>query len=239
VAQPQPGHAADHDARQLQRAVGGDQADEGLAVARPERQPGDRAEQQAVVGEREDGAHAEQQPADERHERHLDVVDQDLGGEHAALAGAEVAALGRRVGGAGEVRRDEADRGAGIDKPPDGAGRGGDQQERPGERDHARPLGEPAPVPAREERPQAAAPAGAAVDGGASAQHERLQPANHRVAGKAPPRVGEIGRRAAVERRQLEHAAGAEPALSAAPGTAAQERIEPDPVRTALRLETL
>ena len=56
-----------------------------------------------------------------------------------------------------------------------------------------------------------AAPPRAPVHGGAAARDERLEPRDHRVAGEAPPRVREIGRRAAVEAAELEHACAPAP----------------------------
>ena len=61
---------------------------------------------------------AERDPAHEREERHLDVVDHDLERERRGGLGVEVAALGRRVGGGLELARDQARGGRRVDQRP-------------------------------------------------------------------------------------------------------------------------
>ena len=145
VPEPQARDAADDDAGDLERPVRGDQPHERLAVARAEGEPADDAEQQAVEAERGDRPQAVEQPAHEGDQRDLDVVDQHLRGEDAALAGAEVAPRRRRVRGAGEVPGDEADGGARVGERP--------RARRP---PRAR-AGAPRPAPAGRAAPRAAA----------------------------------------------------------------------------------
>jgi hypothetical protein len=219
--------------------VRGDEADERLAVAVAEREPADHAQQEPVVDERRDRQGSEREAAREREQRHLDVVDEHLGGEHGSLAGAEVAPLRRRIRRRGELARHQADRGAGIGQPPHRTRRRGREQQRPRERDHARPLGEAPPVAAREERAHAPAPGAPPVDDGAPARDERLQPRHHRIAGEAAAGVREVRGRAPVQRSELEHSVRAEAPAAATPAGAPQQGFQPGPVGSALRLETL
>ena len=62
---------------------------------------------------------AERDPAHERQQRHLDVVEHHLERERRRGLGVEVAALGRRVGGGLELRRDQARGGRRVGQPPD------------------------------------------------------------------------------------------------------------------------
>ena len=67
---PQPGRAGDHDARQLEHPVGGDELVKRRAVAGPDRQARDRAEQHALVDEQRRRPDPGCDPARERDDRH-------------------------------------------------------------------------------------------------------------------------------------------------------------------------
>ena len=237
VPEPQAGHAADHDARELERAVRRDQADERLAVAGAEREPAEHAEQQAVENSAAAVHSPNRRPPANATERDLDVVDHHLRREHAALAGAEVAAGGGRIGRAWKSAGTSPTAAPGS-ASPQRRRRCGDEQQRPCERDDRRALGQPPPVAVREEVAHAAAARRAPVHGRAPARDERLQPRDDRVARKAAAGVGEVGGSAAVERTELEQAGRAR-APPAAPARPPQQGVEPDPVRPPLRLETL
>ena len=92
---PFAGDPADDDAGELERAVGGDEPQERGAVARREGQPADDAEDQPVEEQREHRSGAREDPAGERGQGDLDVVDHHLRGEARGGLRVEVAALGR------------------------------------------------------------------------------------------------------------------------------------------------
>jgi hypothetical protein len=65
--------------------------DQRQALAVVDREPEHDPEEQPVVEEHEDRAHAGRDPRRERHERHLDVVREHRAREHAALLAREPA----------------------------------------------------------------------------------------------------------------------------------------------------
>jgi hypothetical protein len=217
----QPGDAGDRDARELEQAVGHDVADEHRERARLDRQAGERAQQQAVVGERDQRAGAERQAAGERKEGDLDVVGEDRARERRLRGQPHRQVAHARIGGGAIGARDQADGGAGIvDRPCAGQQCGG---EHGGHRDgEQRAMGaHVAPVATRGELEQRAGAPALAVDGVAGPQHERLEPFQDGVAGEAAAGQREIGDDRAVEPSELEHALHAQ-ALGSAPATIEQ-----------------
>ncbi len=75
--------------RQLEHAVGGDELEERRAVAGPDRQARDRAEQHALVDEQRGGPDPGRDTARERDDRHPDVVGEDLAREGGLTIGGE------------------------------------------------------------------------------------------------------------------------------------------------------
>ena len=92
-----------------------------IPLPAPIASPAIDAQDQPVEEQRPDGERAERDPAHERQERHLDVVEHDLERERRRGLGVEVAALGRRVGGRLELGRDQARGRRRVDQPPDRA----------------------------------------------------------------------------------------------------------------------
>ena len=200
-----------------------------VAVARAEGQPADDAEDQPVVDEREHRAHARQDPAGEGGERDLDVVRHHLASRTPRLVGAEVAPLGRRVGGRLQLGGDEPERRAGVARRPQRAGRGRQEQQRPGDASSRRALGDPPPVAAREElhtRRAAALP----VDGAAAAgdsPSSRAPPGRPGSAGGR--RRGRPPRRGTARRARARPSGPSRSAAAARPRSSASSRSQPGP----------
>ena len=98
-----------------------------------------------------------------------------------------------------ELPRDEPDRGRPVAQRPRRRERGGSEDERGGERERDGTAAHEAPVVAREEPHDRAAPRLRRVDEVASAPDELLEPGGDRIGRKAAAREGEIGGGAAVE----------------------------------------
>ena len=94
-----------------------------------------------------------------------------------------------------------------------------------------------APVVAREERAQRVGARALAVDAVARAQHERLEPVEHRVAGERAAREREVGGGDPVEAAELQHAVDSE-ALGA-PTRAVEQALELRPGGRAVAEESL
>ena len=117
-AEPQPGHAADRDARELEQAVREHEAQQEVERAVLDRQPEQRADEAAVEDRQGRAAEAEQDAARDGQERHLDVVGVDLARERGLLAGREVAGSGAGLGRALELAGDDPERRRRDRRPP-------------------------------------------------------------------------------------------------------------------------
>ena len=225
------------DARDLQRPVRGDQPQERDPVAGADREPGDHAQDQPVEAQRPDRQRPERDPAHERQQRHLDVVEHHLERERRRRLGVEVAALDRRVGGGLELGRDQARGRRRVDQRP---------RRRP-----AAPAR--AAAPTRRTAAPAARPAAASSRATGSSRPTRAGPRARRPsrgrAAPAAPAARSAGRRDSAGARtrgprrppdRARRAAGRRPPRAAPAGRFAtpQHRVELTPGRARARPRT-
>ena len=215
-ADGEPRRTADGDHRQLQHPVGRDQGQERAGPPGGHRQPGHPADQGAVVEQHEGGADPGQDPAGEGHERHLDVVGQDLAGQRGLAADGQAEVAPAVVPDAPELGGQERAAAAGSEAAQAPSRTAGDEHEEPAQPDQTDPLPDEPPVAPGQEVAQRGAAALGGVDEVAGPADKVLQPDGHRVAGPAPAGQGEVGRRRPVGRPQPAHAARARAARDGA-----------------------
>ena len=192
-AEPQPRHAADRDAGELEQTVREDEPQQHVERAVLDRQAQQSADEAAVEDRQRGAAEAEHDAARDGQERDLDVVCVDLARQPGLLARRQVAGARVRVRGALELARDDAERGRRVVDRPDRGQRHRDEQQGDAEAEHQRPFEDPPPVAGGHEAPKGAPPRLGGVDGLARLGHEPLEQPRDRVAGEQPARERQIG----------------------------------------------
>ena len=204
-AHPQPGRAGDDDARELEHAVGRDELDERRAVAGADREPADRAEQDAVEDQHAPRSAAPTViPPANASERDADVVREDLRSRTPPARPASPrslsarARLGRRCGTRSGTSPSAAP-GSASAQPPRERGRAEEQQTPRGERDAAAPQRAASSRARRSDAGDAAARARVVDEAARARATSVLEPRDDRIAGERAPREREVGRGRAVE----------------------------------------
>jgi len=221
LGEPQAGETRHREARQLEQPVGRDEANEDGERAGLDREPGQRAEQQPVVGQHGERAGAAEQSAGEGDEAHPEVVGVDRACQPCAAREPARKVPYVRVGSGAVGARQQADGRSGIVRGPRRGEEGRQQRGEGRDREDHGALTDRSPVAAREEPPQRAAAQPLAVHDVARAQYEQLELSEQRIARVAAPREREVGRAFAMQPAKLHDPVGVE-AIGTSPGTVEQ-----------------